>query len=564
MRNVNASHDQKRLREIAWQIGQRYSTVELCDCCVLLMASPHRAHVFWSVNTPAGREKDLFGSYPPGSARTVIRLHDVTDIIYNGSNAHRTIEVFVEGFRGSRDIPIDQSARNYLAEFGLLYPDGKFRCLARSGALFFDRDRPSGAFRSEGVFVDPASGRMIPVENIYDAPVFERMHRETSYGVLREQPHIAVIRVAVGTDPENPFTKSLDKVLERVRKFGFHPRLFIRHIKRIDDLSDEQLADSLGRIGKEIGLHLAKHHAQNPFHLMHCHDWTAATAAMPVAEELGLPMVLTLHSTEYERSAGMQYELSEFICQQEVRATAAASLVIVPHSSLRQQVITLYGVPDNRIMIIPDVIPEAPPADGHRPEDMRRALGFPPDSVIALFAGEMSHAAGADILVDALHYVCSTNQKVQFVFAGEGPLREELQRRVAEGGALIRCRFLGDVQPHDFEHLLAASDFVVIPARTWQDAGLAQRAIAAGKPVLTTHQAGIGCVVHGENGLVTYDNPNSIIWGIQELLHRPLHESMARSAARAGRYRPSLDAIAAQHCICYGMIVRKAQGEGRA
>lgn len=57
-------------------------------------------------------------------------------------------------------------------------------------------------------------------------------------------------------------------------------------------------------------------------------------------------------------------------------------------------------------------------------------------------------------------------------------------------------------------------------------------AIDHGKPVLTTHQAGTHCVAHGQNGLVAYDNPGSIVWGIQELLGNPLQGNLLRSVAK--------------------------------
>ena len=110
-----------------------------------------------------------------------------------------------------------------------------------------------------------------------------------------------------------------------------------------------------------------------------------------------------------------------------------------------------------------------------------------------------------------------------------------------------------------------ASDFIVIPARTWQDQGLAQMAIGCGKPVLTTHQAGLSCVIHGQNGLVTFDNPGSIIWGTQELLSNPLRGSMLRLAARknAGE-TPSTERIAAQHYMYYENILKNFQGAKNA
>ena len=184
---------------------------------------------------------------------------------------------------------------------------------------------------------------------------------------------------------------------------------------------------------------------------------------------------------------------------------------------------------------------------------------------MVLFAGEMSHAAGADLLIDALPTVCRNNGAAHFVFAGEGPLKGELEDRAWHAGIGHRCRFVGDVSREIFEALLIASDFVVIPARTWQDQGLAQMAIGYGRPVLTTHQSGLNCVVHGENGLVTFDNPGSIIWGIQELLSNPLHGSMLRLVAkRSASETPSIGQIAAQHYMYYEGILKNFQGAENA
>jgi glycosyltransferase involved in cell wall biosynthesis len=132
--------------------------------------------------------------------------------------------------------------------------------------------------------------------------------------------------------------------------------------------------------------------------------------------------------------------------------------------------------------------------------------------------------------------------------------------RVRQSAIGNRCRFLGDLSKETFEAILAASDFVVIPARTRQDEGLARAAIARGLPVLTTHQAGIKCIVHGKNGLVTFDNPGSIVWGIQEMLHNPLHGSMLRFFARkkAGETL-SVEIAAAQHFMHYEMLLKSIE-----
>jgi glycosyltransferase involved in cell wall biosynthesis len=215
-------------------------------------------------------------------------------------------------------------------------------------------------------------------------------------------------------------------------------------------------------------------------------------------------------------------------------------------------VIKMYGAQSEKVVIMPYALTEGSPDNSLNPSEVRRWFGLNHDAPVVLFSGEISHASGADLLVDALPTVCRKNSAAQFVFAGQGPLKGELEDRTWHAGIGHRCRFVGDVSREIFEALLAASDFVVIPARTWQDQGLAQMAIGCGRPVLTTHQAGLNCVVHGENGLVTFDNPGSIIWGIQELLSNPLQGSMLSLVARkSAKENPSMENIAAQHYMYY-------------
>jgi glycosyltransferase involved in cell wall biosynthesis len=144
----------------------------------------------------------------------------------------------------------------------------------------------------------------------------------------------------------------------------------------------------------------------------------------------------------------------------------------------------------------------------------------------------VSYEAGADILADAIVTVCGSDTSAQFVFAGDGALRGELQDRIMHAGLGNRFRLIGDVPSGRFEQLLKACDFVVIPSRVQQGEELAQLALSFGKPALVTHQSGIRCIVHGENGLITYDNPGSFVWGIREMLG-PLYGKLGGRHAQA-------------------------------
>jgi len=148
---------------------------------------------------------------------------------------------------------------------------------------------------------------------------------------------------------------------------------------------------------------------------------------------------------------------------------------------------------------------------------VRQRLGVADEDVVVVFAGELTWEAGADLAVDAMATVHADTGAVRLLLVGDGPLRAELEARASHGGFAHGCRFLGDLPAEAFAEVFAGCDAVVIPARSPQTAILAEHTLSAGKPVLTTHQAQLGCVRHGENGLVTYDNPGSLVWGLREL-----------------------------------------------
>ncbi|MFZ1415567.1 MAG: glycosyltransferase family 4 protein [Defluviicoccus sp.] len=156
------------------------------------------------------------------------------------------------------------------------------------------------------------------------------------------------------------------------------------------------------------------------------------------------------------------------------------------------------------------------------PARLKDSLGLGEGVPVFLFAGEMSYAAGIDILTEALIVICQCQQDARFVLVGDGPLKSTMEAQVARAGFAHHCRFTGDLAPAEFDQFLTACDVVVIPARERQDSGLPERALSLGKPVLTTHAAHIRGIVHGQNGLLAYDCANSLVWGIRELLTKTL------------------------------------------
>ena len=93
----------------------------------------------------------------------------------------------------------------------------------------------------------------------------------------------------------------------------------------------------------------------------------------------------------------------------------------------------------------------------------------------------------------------------------------------------------GHVEGGHLTRLLRASEALVLPSR-WRvpfDDAVVDLARRAGRPVVTTHGGPAHLVRHEETGLVTYDNPGSMVWALDRILGDPGHaERMGRNGRR--------------------------------
>jgi glycosyltransferase involved in cell wall biosynthesis len=140
--------------------------------------------------------------------------------------------------------------------------------------------------------------------------------------------------------------------------------------------------------------------------------------------------------------------------------------------------------------------------------------------------------------------------EAEFVVAGDGELREELER-LAEGSSV---RFLG--ARDDVPGVLASLDVFAFPS-LFEGLCLAViEAQAAGVPVVATPVGGIReTVVDGETGLlVPTGDPPALAAAIRHLLEdRPAAEAMADEAKRRVRARYSVDTMIVETLRLYGL-----------
>ena len=121
------------------------------ETIALMVRDPYLVHAYWEV-TPARieREKAWFG----WNSKLAVRIYDVTGIQFDGRNALGYFDQEVSERLGSWYFDVGRPSHSFLADVGLLSPEGKFLTVARSNYISMPRDGVSGVLDEEWMLAD--------------------------------------------------------------------------------------------------------------------------------------------------------------------------------------------------------------------------------------------------------------------------------------------------------------------------------------------------------------------------------------------------------------------------
>jgi glycosyltransferase involved in cell wall biosynthesis len=163
-------------------------------------------------------------------------------------------------------------------------------------------------------------------------------------------------------------------------------------------------------------------------------------------------------------------------------------------------------------------------------------IGFGPLDRLMLFVGPLEHAAGADLLVEAMPTLLNRTGNVRLAVVGGGHQHGHLEHRARQLGVAHAVHLLGHIEGPPLARLLRSAEALVLPSRCRLplDDAVVDLARRAGRPVVTTNGGPAHLVRHEENGIVTYDNPGSMVWALDRILSDPAHaERMGQRARRS-------------------------------
>ncbi|MEM8556852.1 MAG: glycogen synthase [Bacteroidota bacterium] len=164
--------------------------------------------------------------------------------------------------------------------------------------------------------------------------------------------------------------------------------------------------------------------------IVHGHTWYSHLAGMLAQQLTGAKLVLTTHSLEPHRpwkveQLGAAYHASSWV---ERTAYQNADGVVAVSQSMKADVQDLYGVPDERLAVIPNGIDPDEYRPVEKPEVLRR-VGVDPDIPYVLFVGRITRQKGIVHLVRALK---DLDPGVQVVLAAGAPDTKAIAKEMSD------------------------------------------------------------------------------------------------------------------------------------
>jgi glycosyltransferase involved in cell wall biosynthesis len=221
------------------------------------------------------------------------------------------------------------------------------------------------------------------------------------------------------------------------------------------------------------------------FDIVHAHDWMTYPAGITVAAISGKPLIVHVHSTEFDRSGE---NVNQMIYEIEREGMERADRVIAVSHYTRNIVISRYGISSEKVEVVYNGV--------ERNGAWSLAeTGIDQDEKIVLFLGRITMQKGPEYFLHAAKKVLEVMDNVKFVMAGSGDLMHRAIEMAAELGIGHKVLFTGFLRGEDVQKIYRMADLYVMPSVS-EPFGIAPlEALDHDVPVIISKQSGVSEVL---------------------------------------------------------------------
>lgn len=378
-----------------------------------------------------------------------------------------------------------------------------------------------------------------------------RVVHDLSKRLIKDGHEVTVVTYRDNADvPEYENDKGVN--VYRVDNYMIHPNNFIDWIMQ---LNFNMLSKATEIINKEGG-----------FDVIHAHDWLVTYAAKSLKNAYDIPIVATIHATEAGRNSGIHDETQRYINDTEWLLTYEATEVIVNSNYMKNEIQRLFGLPFDKINVIPNGINLSNFTGIERDYDFRRQYAMDNEKII-LYVGRLVYEKGVQHLIAAMPKILSNYHDAKLIIAGRGGMMDELRAEASNLGLNDKIYFTGYLNSKQVQKMYKCADVAVFPS-TYEPFGIvALEAMLAGVPTVVSDVGGLNEIVdHGINGMKAYaGNPNSIADSVLSILYDgKLANNIAKNAKAKVKEEFNWNKIAQDTHYIYEKAICKTVAEKQA
>ena len=315
------------------------------------------------------------------------------------------------------------------------------------------------------------------------------------------------------------------------------PGVNVHHLDAGHDLhlTKEQVPAHFSDLSAEFKKALS---GERSYDLIHSHYWLSGKVAMPVAKELKLPLVHTMHTMARVKNLNLaEGERPEPMIrvQGETQIVAAASALTANTDAEAASLVSLYDAcPDTVHLVTPGVdLYNFTPGAGRAVA--RKEIGIAADTHVITFVGRIQPHKGPEILIQAISETLSHSPNLRpklrvFIIGGasgaNGSEVERLKELVSWLNLADVISFLPPVPRAELPNWYRAADLVCVPSYSESFGLVALEAQACGTPVVATAVGGLRTAVADGISGVLVDGHDPRAWS--SVLARLLQEPQRR------------------------------------
>ncbi len=242
--------------------------------------------------------------------------------------------------------------------------------------------------------------------------------------------------------------------------------------------------DLFGEVAR-YAMSAARRVARQKYDLVHAHDWMTFPAGVEIARRAGAPLLVHVHSLEYDRAG---YGADRDIVEVEHQGLEQATRVIAVSYYTRGLIHRIHQTPLDKISVVHNGVYARETVEAYAGQ---RSSSGP----VVLFLGRVTFQKGPEYFVQAAARVLQHVPDAVFVMAGSGDMLPRMKALVDDLGITESFRFPGFVRGAELERTFSTADVYVMPSVS-EPFGIAPlEAMSYDRPVIVSKQSGVSEVL---------------------------------------------------------------------